>query len=181
MTHRHCFEALDRTFQDLRNCQRPFGGMTMVFGGDFQQILPVIPKGSRADIVGASLRKSHLWNNMTVLKLRQNMRLQKSPQHALFAQWLLDVGHSRNLDTNHTISLPSTMVTHDEDILINTIFPDILSCTIRVTPFPCIPVRSRSFPFIPVQSLSFFHVPITFRPLIITFRTSLRYSFIFPF
>ena len=64
MTHRHCFEALDRTFQDLRDCQRPFGGMTMVFGGDFQQILPVIPKGSRADIVEASLRKSHLWNNM---------------------------------------------------------------------------------------------------------------------
>ena len=44
-----------------------------------------------------------------------------------------------------------------------------------------LPVRSCAFPFIPVQSLSFFHVPVTFRPLIITFRTSLRYSFIFPF
>lgn len=134
MAHRHCFEALDRTFQDLRDCQRPFGGMTMVFGGDFQQILPVIPKGSRADIVEASLRKSHLWNNMTVLKLRQNMRLQKSPQHALFAQWLLDVGHGRNLDTNHTISLPPTMVTHDKDILINTIFPDIQNIHLHPSP-----------------------------------------------
>ena len=57
----------------------------------------------------------------------------------------------------------------------------MLSCTIRVTPFPCIPVRSRSFPFIPVQSLSFFHVPVVFRPLIITIRTSFRYSFIFLF
>ena len=46
MTHRHCFEALDRTFQDLRNCPKWFGGLTMVFGGDFQQILPVIPSGS---------------------------------------------------------------------------------------------------------------------------------------
>ena len=134
MTHRHRFEALDRTFQDLRDCQRPFGGMSMVFGGDFQQILPVIPKGSRADIVEDSLRKSHLWNNMTVLKLRQNMRLQKSPQHALFAQWLLDVGHGRNLDTNHTISLPPTMVTHDEDILINTIFPDIQNIHLHPSP-----------------------------------------------
>lgn len=43
MTHRHCFEALDRTLQDVRDCQRPFGGLTVVFGGDFQQILPVIP------------------------------------------------------------------------------------------------------------------------------------------
>jgi hypothetical protein len=39
MTHRHCFEALDRTFQDLRDCHRLFGGLTMIFGGDFQQIL----------------------------------------------------------------------------------------------------------------------------------------------
>jgi PIF1-like helicase len=35
MTHRHCFEALDRTFQDLRDCIKPFGGLTMIFGGDF--------------------------------------------------------------------------------------------------------------------------------------------------
>ena len=46
MTHKHCFEALDRTLQDLRNCQKPFGNITMVFGGDFQQILPVILHGS---------------------------------------------------------------------------------------------------------------------------------------
>ncbi|KAF8805153.1 DUF889-domain-containing protein, partial [Phlegmacium glaucopus] len=67
MTHRHCFEALDHTFQDLRNCHKPFGGLTMIFGGDFQQILPVIPKGSRADIVDACLQKSYLWNHMHVL------------------------------------------------------------------------------------------------------------------
>ena len=30
-----------------------------------------------------------------------------------------------------------------------------LSCTIRVTPFPCIPVRSRSFPFSPYRSFMF--------------------------
>jgi len=32
-----------------------FGGMTIVFEGDFRQILPVIVKGSREQIVGASL------------------------------------------------------------------------------------------------------------------------------
>jgi len=35
MTHRYCFEALDRTLQDIRDCQRPFGGLTIVFRGDF--------------------------------------------------------------------------------------------------------------------------------------------------
>ena len=38
MTHRHCFEALDRTFQDLRNSSKRFGGLTMIFGGNFQNI-----------------------------------------------------------------------------------------------------------------------------------------------
>ena len=48
MTHKHCFEALDRTLLDLRNCSKLFGGITMVFGGDFQQILPVVLHGSEA-------------------------------------------------------------------------------------------------------------------------------------
>jgi hypothetical protein len=69
MTHRHCFEALNRTLQDLRNCQKLFGGLTMIFGGDFQQILPVVLKGSHADIVDACLCMSYLWNNITILKL----------------------------------------------------------------------------------------------------------------
>ena len=60
MTDRHCFEALDRTFQDLCNCPKPFGGMTMILGGDFQQILPIIPRGSQADIVNACLQMSYL-------------------------------------------------------------------------------------------------------------------------
>ncbi|KAB2625677.1 hypothetical protein D8674_017337 [Pyrus ussuriensis x Pyrus communis] len=35
MTHRHAFEALDRTFRDLTNIDLPFGGKIMIFGGDF--------------------------------------------------------------------------------------------------------------------------------------------------
>ena len=35
MTHRHSFEALDRTSQDLCDNCKHFGGLTMIFGGDF--------------------------------------------------------------------------------------------------------------------------------------------------
>ncbi|GJR86735.1 ATP-dependent DNA helicase PIF1-like protein [Tanacetum coccineum] len=49
--------------------------MTMVFGSDFRQVLPVIPKGSRQDIVSASLKQSYLWHHCKVLKLTKNMRL----------------------------------------------------------------------------------------------------------
>ncbi|GJW39616.1 ATP-dependent DNA helicase PIF1-like protein [Tanacetum coccineum] len=49
--------------------------MTMVFGNDFRQVLPVIPKGSRQDIVSASIKQSYLWDHCKVLKLTKNMRL----------------------------------------------------------------------------------------------------------
>ena len=34
MQHRHVTEAVDRTFQDIRNDSKPFGGMMMVFAGE---------------------------------------------------------------------------------------------------------------------------------------------------
>ncbi|XP_075096389.1 uncharacterized protein LOC107763668 [Nicotiana tabacum] len=55
MMHRYCFEALDKTlrdilrFKDASNLHRLFGGKTVVLGGDFRQILPVIPKGTHLD------------------------------------------------------------------------------------------------------------------------------------
>ena len=131
MTHRHSFEALDRTLQDLHDCPKPFGGLTMIFGGDFQQILPVVPNGSRADIVNACLRNSYLWNNMNILKLRINMRLQHSPDDKSFAEWLLDVGHGRHTDNNGNISIPQSMITSTEDELIDKIFGDIHQITIN--------------------------------------------------
>jgi ATP-dependent DNA helicase PIF1 len=38
--------------------ERPFGGMMVVLGGDFCQILPVLPKGRRDNIVTASIKRS---------------------------------------------------------------------------------------------------------------------------
>jgi hypothetical protein len=47
MQHRFCQEAVDRTLRDIFNCNKPMGGITTVDGGDFQQILPVILRGSQ--------------------------------------------------------------------------------------------------------------------------------------
>ena len=46
MQNRHIFEAVDRTFHDIREDDRPFGGIVMCFCGDFRQILPVVIKGT---------------------------------------------------------------------------------------------------------------------------------------
>nr|XP_017256445.1 PREDICTED: uncharacterized protein LOC108226004 [Daucus carota subsp. sativus] len=66
MTNRFVFEAVDRTFRDIRSKINeesrllPFGGLTMVLGGDFRQILPVIPRKGRQEVVAASINKSKL-------------------------------------------------------------------------------------------------------------------------
>lgn len=134
MTHRHCFEALDRSLQDIRNCRKPFGGLTMIFGGDFQQILPVVQNGSRADIVNSCLRMSYLWNHITVLKLQTNMRLQKSAEDVDFSQWLLDVGHGRHIDNEGKIELPRSMITFEETELINRIYDGLENLSLTPPP-----------------------------------------------
>ena len=84
MMHKHVFEAVDRTFRDIMGMvdpllkNKPFGGKVFVLGGDFRQILPVVRRGRRADVVGASLNKSlRIWPYVTVLKLHENMRVMR--------------------------------------------------------------------------------------------------------
>ena len=88
-------EAVDRTLQDVLNNEKPFGGITVVFGGDFRQILPVKIKGTREVTVSANLQKSHLWRKIKVLSLMENMRLARNPENAIYAQWILDVGNGK--------------------------------------------------------------------------------------
>ncbi|XP_024979018.1 uncharacterized protein LOC112516232 [Cynara cardunculus var. scolymus] len=51
MAHRYCLEALDKSLRDILSTRyedsksRPFGGLTVVWGSNFRQILPVIPRG----------------------------------------------------------------------------------------------------------------------------------------
>ncbi|XP_031095204.1 uncharacterized protein LOC115999495 [Ipomoea triloba] len=104
MMHKHCFEALDRTmrdllrFQNLNSANQTFGGKTMVFGGDFWQILPIVPKGSRQDIVSATINSSYLWNSCKVLRLTKNLRLNRSmpgidmKKLEDFADWISSIG-----------------------------------------------------------------------------------------
>ncbi|XP_035845146.1 ATP-dependent DNA helicase pif1-like [Helianthus annuus] len=145
MVHKHAFEALDRTMKDILSSstnnpsELPFGGKVIVFGGGFRQILPVIPNGTRQQIVNASLSSSYLWSECKVLKLTKNMRLRigaessNSDSIQKFAKWLLDIGEgnigSEN-DGEAFIELPDDLVITDSDdpipSLINFVYPSIL-------------------------------------------------------
>jgi len=87
MINRFAIEAFDRSLRDIMKSASEgehashvpdisFGGKAIVFGGDFRQILSVVPRGSRPDIVNASINSSLLWSNCQVLRLTQNMRIQ---------------------------------------------------------------------------------------------------------
>ena len=128
MQHRYAAEAVDRTCCDLLNTpDHPFGGITVVFGGDFQQILPVVHDGSRADIFFASLLQSPLWDGIEILKLTQNMRLANDPDAQVFYSWLLDIGHGHGRGDNETIPLPQEIISPDVNTFIAEIYPAISS------------------------------------------------------
>ncbi|KAL0693661.1 hypothetical protein Bca4012_060841 [Brassica carinata] len=99
MTHKHAFEALDKSLKDIMSKKNPpakdhtFGGKTVLLGGDFRQILPVIPRGSRADTVLASISHSYLWDSCHKFSLKTNMRVNRDDKD--FSEWLLKVGEGR--------------------------------------------------------------------------------------
>ncbi len=74
MINKLAFEAVDRILRDLTDRDEPFSGIVFVMSGDFCQVLPVIPRGSHADIVSTSIKKSYLWEFVEVFGLSENMR-----------------------------------------------------------------------------------------------------------
>jgi ATP-dependent DNA helicase PIF1 len=82
----------------------PFGGKTIVFGGDFRHVLPIVHKGSRAQVVASLLWMSYLWESMSHLNLVSNMRAKNDPW---FAEFLLRVGGgTKDTNSDGDICLP---------------------------------------------------------------------------
>ncbi|KAG2787059.1 hypothetical protein Pcac1_g3814 [Phytophthora cactorum] len=103
MTHRHAFEAVDRSLRDLMdNDDEPFGGKVFVLSGDFRQILPVVVRGTPAQTIDACLKSSTLWPKFQQLHLTENMRVMSvqnestATELAEFSEFLLQVGEGRH-------------------------------------------------------------------------------------
>lgn len=137
VNHRHCFEALDRTLRDILSSNDPslldkqFGGLTIVFGGDFRQTLPVLPNAKKHEILSASITRSYLWSRCIVLHLTENMRL-RSPllsdaqrdRLQEFSEWLLQIGEG---------TLPDNSPANKHD-----------TCYIKIPEYLLLPPESRN-------------------------------------
>lgn len=65
MANKFCFEVLDKSLKDIMSeisqaSKKLFGGKIEVFDGDFRQILCVVPRDSRSDIIHAIINVSYV-------------------------------------------------------------------------------------------------------------------------
>ena len=56
MNNKQHIECVDRSLRDIWKVDQPFGGVTVVFGGDPHQILPVVCHGDCPQIVKACVK-----------------------------------------------------------------------------------------------------------------------------
>ncbi|EIW71848.1 hypothetical protein TREMEDRAFT_27049 [Tremella mesenterica DSM 1558] len=133
MQHRHCAEAVERMLRDVRGSEEPFGGVVVVFAGDFRQCLPVVPKGSQAQIKSACLTSSHLWQKVKRLKLTINMRLQSAEMSDIereeaggFAEWLLRVGDGLvDGEQSDALRIPLELRVESTNELLQHVYPNL--------------------------------------------------------
>ncbi|KEH40062.1 PIF1-like helicase [Medicago truncatula] len=144
MMHRWCFEAVDRSLRDIMskndplNALKPFGGTTIVLGGDFRQILSVVRGGMRPDIVDASVNSSKIWAYCNVLRLTVNMRLGASSvpaeqeEIANFCKWIVSIGDGNDASGDNgemKVEIPEDSLISDTTnplmSLIDFVYPDL--------------------------------------------------------
>jgi hypothetical protein len=128
MTKKQSVEMLDISLQDIMGCEVPFGGKVMVFGGNFRQVMPVVPRGTRAQITDATLLRSYIWKDVRKICLLRNMRAQSDPW---FLDYLLRIGNGTEYKfEGDYVCLPKDIVIeykdeHSIDRLIDCVFPDL--------------------------------------------------------
>jgi len=123
MLNRWGFEAVDRSLRLLTKIDKPFGGKIVVLGGDFRQVLPVIPKANKSQIMSMILKRSDLWSEIKKLSLKINERVKRGGNATdvlEFSEFLLEVGEGRvsieNDISPNTIAIPDNYLYTSQNI-----------------------------------------------------------------
>lgn len=95
------FKIVDELLRKVKGMHRdilskkPFGGVVIICGGDWKQLLPVAVKGGPLEARTLSLKHSRdYWDLFQAITLRKNIRAAKDPQ---FTQFTEAIGRGRNL------------------------------------------------------------------------------------
>jgi hypothetical protein len=125
MVPTHALHAIDRLLRDLMNTDVPLGGKLILLGGDFRQVLPVVPRGGPTAVIEQCLKRSHLWAHVKTFQLEENMRAGEGERE--FAQWLLRLGNAElrsSVDDapEGSIDIPDECICRQD--IVDTIYPD---------------------------------------------------------
>ena len=112
MVSKQTIEFINDYLKSITKSEEIFGGKIVITGGDFRQILPVIPNAGKSEIINNSIIRSELWNFFIPFQLKINMR---ANDNQFFSKWQLEIGE------------------HNEPVLLNV---HQLSSNIVKTTFP---------------------------------------------
>lgn len=81
----HCDVAntVERSLRDVTNNLRDFGGKTVLFMGDFKQLLPVVRYGKGSQ---HTLQQCEWWSRVTFLNFTKNWRAERNPEYTQFLE-----------------------------------------------------------------------------------------------
>jgi ATP-dependent DNA helicase PIF1 len=112
MLSSHSLRIIDTLLREIMNDTRPFGGKTVVLGGDFRQTTNIVPRGSVTDILEVCIKNSPLWQHVKQRSLITNMRTAGQDS---FNEWVLKIGNG-SLNTSilgvdaEVVHLPNHLV-----------------------------------------------------------------------
>jgi len=89
MVNRAVLECVDDLLKRICCTNKPFGGKIFACAGDFRQTCPVVRRGSRAQIVHASILSSPLWKHFQIRRLTVPIRNSADPE---FAKYVDEIG-----------------------------------------------------------------------------------------
>ncbi|KIH65163.1 Ulp1 protease family, catalytic domain protein [Ancylostoma duodenale] len=144
MQTRYAVECAEKMLRDVAAPDfrhTAFGGIMMVFGGDWAQFLPVVENGSKTEVLNETLKYSGIWKLTRVLTLEKNMRV--LPGNESFTAWLRDVGEGNNFLIDNLIRIPSDMVMPNEQHVIDWLYtPEILNDKKRLANVALLSIRN---------------------------------------
>uniref|UniRef100_A0A183CL31 ATP-dependent DNA helicase n=1 Tax=Globodera pallida TaxID=36090 RepID=A0A183CL31_GLOPA len=124
---------IDRLLRDVCATNKPFGGKTIVLGGDWKQLAPVVEQGTRDDQLQESIKMDKLFKeHFEQLHLSINMRT--APDQRALCEWLHIIGNglhqagANRQQDRHPLKLhiPTELLVNTLEEIIDFCFPAAL-------------------------------------------------------
>ena len=90
MANRAVLACVEECCRRVMGNQITFGGKVVILLGDFRQTCPVVPRGTKTDILNASITRCHFWPQFQIARLITPIRNAEDPALASFVDQIGD-------------------------------------------------------------------------------------------